>query len=536
MSYIAEKFARPATISGDTDRLETCATKECCPSHGLLSMALASMLTMALSLLTSPMVLASVKPNGLFCDSAVLQQGVPVPVWGAADEGEKVTVRFQQQEVTTIAEGGRWMVRLKPLRAGGPFTMTISGDNTIELRNILVGEVWLCSGQSYMEWSVSLSANASNAIIASGDPMLRLFTAPIESASAPMSDLGENLAIQGSEPFYKSLGGVLPIKRKWQSSGPDSTPGFSALGYFFGRDLRKALNVPVGLICSSVGGTIIQAWTERRYLQANPDLAGILASPPDWAAGVNVPCGLYNGMIAPLMPYAIRGVVWCQGEANAYYDRQPGGVGVLRYRTLLSSMIRNWREDWGQGDFSFLIVQAQPYLVKSADPQACALALLREAQRLASLSAPNTAMVVITDIDTLDVIGGHARVKEPIAARLVLAARAIAYGEKIVYQGPVNKSMDIKGNRATLSFSSVGGGLVAKGGNLRGFTLAGKDGKFFDGSAEIRGEKVFVGSPQVPNPVTVRYGWADYPVVSLCNKEGLPASPFQASLSPAEDQ
>lgn len=492
-------------------------------------------ISVVLMTLVSSAVWAEVKPHALFSDNAVLQQGVSVPVWGTAKDGEKVTVKFAGQEVATTAQGGKWRVRLKPLKAGGPFTMTIVGENTIELKNILIGEVWVCSGQSNMQWPLSASANAQEHIANSKDPMLRLFTVPRRATDAPESD------VQGN----------------WVECAPESVSGFSAVGYFFGRDLRKALNVPVGLINTSYGGTPAEAWTSRRVLESNPVLRGYLERhelavrnypqalerykaaeekakaegrqpprpPVHPAQSPQRPCGLYNAMIAPLMPYAIKGVIWYQGESN---------VGrAYEYRTLFPAMIRNWREDWGQGDFPFLFVQLAPFMKIVTEPEESAWAELREAQLL-TLKTPKTGMAVITDVGDPDDI--HPKQKEPVGARLALAARHIAYGERIVYSGPIYKSMKVEGNKIVLSFDHVGSGLVAKDGDLKGFTIAGEDRKFYNAQAEIKGNTVVVSCPQVERPIAVRYGWANCPVVNLFNKEGLPASPFRTDDFPITTQ
>ena len=474
---------------------------------------------------------ADVKPNGLFTDGAVLQQGIAVPVWGTAKDGEKVTVKFQDQTVTATAQEGRWMVRLQPLKAGGPFTMTISGENSVTLTNVLVGEVWLCSGQSNMAFALARATNATEAIAAAGDPQLRLFTVPRDAADEPRTD------ITGS----------------WRQSAPATASNFSAVAYFFGRDLRRALKVPVGLIHSSVGGTLAEAWTSRAALEADPDLRRILerqaeavknydpakaaarhraalashkeavaqakaegkkapAAPraaEDPRRATRRPSGLYNAMIAPLQPYALAGAIWYQGEANS--------GRAAEYQQLFPAMIRDWRQAWRQGDFPFLFVQIAPHERMSPE--------IREAQWLTWQKVPRTGMAVITDIGNATDI--HPTQKEPVGGRLALAARAIANGEKIEYSGPVYDSMRVEGDRAILSFTHIGGGLVAKDGELKGFTIAGSDGKFVRAAAKIEGDKVAVSSPAVPKPAAVRYGWAAVPEVNLFNKEGLPATPFR---------
>jgi sialate O-acetylesterase len=436
-------------------------------------------------------VQAAVKPNGLISDGAVLQQGISLPIWGAAADGEQVTVTFQGQTAATVARDGRWMVHLKPLSPGGPFTMTIAGENTVELGNLLVGEVWIASGQSNMVWPIDRSADAEKAKAASSDPMLRLFTVPRADLPAPAAD----------------------IAGAWREAGPDTIGNFSAVAYFFGRDLRKGLNVPVGIIASAVGGTAAQQWTRRSVLESNAQLAGAIR--PDTG-------GLYNGMIAPLIPYAIRGAIWYQGESNA--------GAAFQYRTLFPGMIRNWREDWGQGDFPFLFVQLAPYQVIDFSPKESAWAELREAQLLTSMRVPRTGMAVITDVG--DEINIHPTRKEPVGARLALLALRIAYGKPVVDSGPAYRSMRISGRYATLSFDNLAGGLVAKGGDLTGFAVAGDDRHFVTARAVIKDDKVMVWSSRVDHPVAVRFGWANYPVVNLFNQAGLPASPFRTDDFP----
>jgi sialate O-acetylesterase len=438
------------------------------------------------------------------------------------------------------------MVRLEPLKAGGPFPMTIAGENTLELKNILVGEVWLCSGQSNMAWPIMWSANPQQVLVNSKDPMLRLFMVPRGPSEVPLHD----------------------VRSRWQECGPETLPDFSAVAYFFGRDLRKALNVPVGLINSSVGGTPAKCWASAKTLKSNPRFKSIVEaynrqkeaypramakyqkdlkehqkavakamqehsktpSPPPEPEKPRIPAGLYNAMITPLQPFAIRGVTWYQGESNTEFPSV--------YKRLLPLMIQDWRQAWGQGDFPFLIVQLAPFRQISSRPQDSDWAELREAQLLTSLVVPKTSLIVITDAGEEKDI--HPKHKEPVGARLALAARALAYNERIVYSGPVYDSMKLERHRAFLSFNHVGSGLAAKspdgnlapGGQLTGFTIAGKDRKFVPAQAAIEGGKVVVWSPEVRHPAAVRYGWADYPVVNLYNMEGLPASPFRTDHFP----
>ena len=492
-------------------------------------------------------VRADVKPHVLFTDGAVLQRGIPVPVWGSADDGEKVTVKFQGQEVSTTAKDGKWMVKLAELKAGGPFSLSIEGKNKVEVADVLVGEVWVCSGQSNMEWTLNKAAEADAAVARANDPMLRLYTVPKTVSDEPLDTIKRKES---------------PGQRAWLSSDSDSAAKFSAVAYFFGRDLRKALGVPVGLIHTSWGGTNAESWTAKRTLEADPALKTLVEdyqkalarypeamekfqadraehvkkvaqakaegkpapTAPRAPTGPTTPhvAALYNAMIVPLQPYAIRGAIWYQGESNV--------SRAFQYRTLFPAMIKNWREDWSQGDFPFLLVQLAPYRKIVTEPADSDLAELREAQLKASQNLPKTGMAVITDVGNENDV--HPRQKEPVGARLALAARAIAYGEPIVGAGPEYTGMDVKGDRVVLRFKNVGQGLVAKDGPLKGFAVAGEDKKFVNADAEIDGDTVVVRSDKVSKPVAVRFGWASYPVVNLWNKDGLAATPFRTDDYP----
>jgi len=471
---------------------------------------------------------AEVEPNALFSDNAVLQQNVAVPVWGTAKEGEKVTVTLDGDTETALAKDGKWMVHLKPHKAGGPFTLTMAGENTITANNVLVGEVWVCSGQSNMEFSMRGASNMQTEAPTANYPNLRMFMVDRVFAFTPLTEE------TGS----------------WVVCAPSTVGQFSAVGYFFGRDILKATGFPVGMIHSSVGGTGAQLWTSRSGLEKVPELHGYLDDiargqaktnpaevsqypqlladyeaklrewseknqpgtpkpvPPRDPVG-KAPTSLFNGMITPLMPYAIKGTIWYQGESN---NQKP-----FEYRTLFPLLIADWREKWGEGDFPFLFVQIAPY--KDDVPE------LREAQFLTWKKTPNTAMAVTVDVG--DALNIHPRQKEPVGDRLALAARALVYGEKIEYSGPEYDSMKIDGNKAILSFTHTGSGLVAKDGPLKGFTIAGSDKNFVDAKAEINGNTIVVSSDQVASPVAVRYGWANIPDGNLWNKEGLPASTFR---------
>jgi sialate O-acetylesterase len=490
-------------------------------------------------LITTTWLSADVRLAALFSEHTVLQQETRVPVWGWADPGERVAVTFRGRTVSTVTGAdGRWSVRLPRQRAGGPFPLVVQGNNRLTLTNVLVGEVWIASGQSNMEWPMHRTFDPADAIAASADPWLRLFTVPKRKADAPIDD----------------------VEAHWKESEPGSVRDFSAVAYYFGRALRSARGVPVGLIHTSWGGSPAEVWIQHEVLAAHPDYRRDILDPypererrhleaierwdreaaalkaegnkPDRPrpGGIWKPSELYNGMIAPLAPYAMRGAIWYQGESNA--------GRAWQYRTLFPDLIRNWRVQWDQGPFPFLAVQLAPWdRNRNRAPELIASEIgesdwaeLREAQLLATRELRNVGLAVITDAGDKDDI--HPARKEPVGERLALLARAIAHGERIVANGPLYRRMRVRRDRVILDFDHVGGGLEARGGSLRGFTLCGPDGRFMPAQAEIDGRRVIVSSPLVTEPVAVRYGWADYPIVNLFNREGLPASPFRTDDFP----
>ena len=486
---------------------------------------------------------AEVRPNPLFTDNAVLQQGIPVPVWGTASDGEKVTVEFAGQKISSTASKGSWNVRLQPIKADSkPSIMTISGaTNTVTLTNLVVGEVWICSGQSNMERQLGLRKGQKpllnwEAEAASADhPLLRHFLVKQTMSTNPLTDVTGN----------------------WEVCSPQTVTNFTAVGYYFGRDLQRDLKVPVGLLHVSWGGTPAEAWTRWEAMETNPVLQPILqrysndissyadrlakyqadeqrlkeeytnavakalaeakptprppAPPRDPLKTQNSPARLFNGMLHPVIPYAMRGVIWYQGESNNGRARE--------YRDLFPAMISDWRALWGEGDFPFLYVQIAPF--KNMGPE------IREAQFLTLAKTTNTAMTVITDHGDANDI--HPTDKEPVGQRLELAARSLAYGQSIEYSGPLFRKAEFRGSNAVISFSHLGGGLVAKGGALRGFEIAGADGNFLPATALIEGTNVIVSAPGITAPASVRYGWTNVPDVNLFNAEGLPASPFRSN-------
>ncbi len=489
---------------------------------------------------------ADVRLPVLISDNMVLQQDAKVRIWGWADEGEAVSVRFQGAEISAVAKDGRWNFLFGDLQPGGPYTMTVKGANTIELSNILVGEVWVCAGQSNIQRMVYKCANAEEEIANADFPKIRLFNAPKGHADSPQADFP---------------GGM------WTECSPETVEDFSAVGYFFGRELHGARDVPVGLINISVGASAVNEWMKRETLEADPacgiffeayenrledyriydkpeyeaafadyerELIEALANgwpappePKDPKAFIHRPSGLYNAMVSPALPYAIKGAIWYQGEA----DSRRAGL----YRVLFPGMIREWRREWSHGDFPFLIVQLAGFHGwknhRSNTPENinASWPFLREAQALA-LSLPNTALAVAIDIGEKQDV--HPKNKQEVGRRLCLAARGTAYGEDIVYSGPVFAGMAEHGDDIVLRFNSVGGGLAAQGGKLRGFEIAGANGEFAEEDARIDGKAVVISRRGINGRASVRYGWKGFPGCNLYNTEGLPAIPFRTDDFP----
>ena len=489
------------------------------------------LLLVSFLLITSSAARGDVRLPAIISDGMVLQQGVVVPVWGWADEDESVTVQMQNQKITSVAKDGKWIVRLKPLKAGGPFSLTVTGKNSIAFANVLVGEVWICGGQSNMQWPLRQTEGGETEIANAKYPMIRLFTLPRSEVATPATD----------------------VKAAWKECLPENIASFSAVGYYFGRDLHKARNVPIGLINNSISGSPAESWVSsgvlngeeyKNYLadyaqrmeqyekaqersRAETEKARAEGRPAPRRQGRPwVPSGLYNGMLAPLAPYAIKGVIWYQGESNAPRAHQ--------YRRLFPSLIQDWRSTLGQGDFPFLFVQLAAYGPNTAKLGESDWAELREAQLMTLSASRKTGMSVAIDVGTYDDI--HPRKKQPVGSRLALSARAIAYGEKLVHSGPVYRSVKLEGDKAILSFNHRGSGLMARDGELKGFITAGDDKVWHEAKAEVRGDHVIVTAPGVPRPAAVRYGWMKYPTCNLFNKEGLPATPFRTDNWPGVTQ
>ena len=533
--------------------------------------------------LATPLI-AEVRLPAIFGAHMVLQQDVPLPVWGTADAGETVTVRFGAAEVsTTAAADGSWRVTLPPQSASAtPQRFTVGGRTAVTFDDVLVGEVWLASGQSNMAFPLSSAHDADEEVPRANDASLRLFVVTKQTAA------WEQTALQG----------------RWEVCTPATARGFSAVAYFFGRDLRASLGRPVGLINSSWGGTPIQTWLSLaalrqappftrhltawekaeaayRALQTNPSpLAAYRTDLKQWQAEVGpkfaaaqrsynqarangdtaqaapkperpepvnpdpmaipspsarpqTPSVIFNAMIAPLAPYALRGGLWYQGEANVGQAKE--------YETLLPRLIADWRARWGAGEFPFLVVQL-PGWARPGDAQA--MPDFRDAQRLAALRSPHTALAVTHDLgDPADV---HPAGKRDVGLRLARLARADVYGETLVSRGPTAREVRLDGQAVRLRFDAIGSGLTlaqspwrAKGvallptNRLVGFELRGSDGAWRESSARIDGQEILVHAETLPAPTAVRYAWAGAPRANLYNRDGLPAAPFLLEIAAA---
>ena len=445
---------------------------------------IASLLILSLTAFTST-VQADVKLHGLFSDHAVLLSGAAVPVWGWADAGENVEVSFAgQTKSATPDANGKWMVKLDALKAEAkPQELTVKGKNTLTVKDVLVGEVWLGSGQSNMALPVSKANDYEKEMGAAQFPQLRMFSV----RSKPSATASENCGGQ------------------WSVCSPETVGGFSAALYFFGREIHKTLGVPTGLINSSVNGTRIERWSA-------PD-----AQVPDAAADPAEKSRrgeLFNGKIAPLIPYAIRGAVWYQGESNTKDEKQSS-----LYHQQLKLLITDWRKRWGS-EFPFAWVQL-PNLPRPDNNWP----LIRESM-LKTLSLPKTGMAITIDIGEEKNV--HPKNKQEVGRRLSLWALGEVYGKKVPStSGPLPAGHEVKGDKIVLKFTHADGGLAAKEGELRGFLIAGEDKQWKPATATIAGDTVIASSPEVTNPVAVRYAWKAWPDCNLFNGAGLPASPFR---------
>ncbi|MBN9118739.1 MAG: sialate O-acetylesterase [Planctomycetes bacterium] len=485
---------------------------------------------------------ADVKPHPIFSNNMVLQQGTDVVVWGKADPDEAVGVELTRKTTGAAAasggstkadKDGNWKVKLGKQEAGTGYALKVKGaKNTVEFTNVAVGEVWVCSGQSNMQWEFwrgNLGEQSKTVPAASKNPNIRLMTLQRVTATTPQYAFPVVTV-----PREGTNGPTAPQVHygTWLECDQPSVQEFSVVAYYFGRDLEKALKVPVGLIVNSWGGMPCEAYTSLEALDAEPSLKYLADRARAAAkqfeadkkpAGPSTPTVLYNSMIHPIINFPVKGAIWYQGESNT--------GRAYEYRTLFPTMIKDWRARW-HSDLPFMAVQLAPFGNGKGNSGGVTYAELRDAQLHATKVLPKVGLAVITDAGNETDI--HPAKKEPAGARLALAARALAYGEKIVYSGPLYKDVKFASGAATLSFDSVGGGLVAKDGDLVGFTIAGKDGKFVPAKATIKGDTVVVSSEMVPGPTAVRYGWVNFasPTLNLFNKEGLPASPFRTDDLP----
>jgi sialate O-acetylesterase len=494
---------------------------------------------------------AELKLPALFSDGMVLQRDQPVAVWGWADPGADVTVSFADQQKTGVADFSRhWKIILDPMSASSnPRKMTVSSTlnselETLNVSDVLIGEVWLCSGQSNMQMPVKSAGNFEKEQAGARHPMMRMFQVDLRASTELQEDCSGT----------------------WTVCRPGTVGEFSATAYFFGREILRVLKVPVGLISSSWGATFIEPWSPMASLEQFPsvmeskaqqDREAVNFDEPaaekrfanamaDWtnrvaqarAAGNkpprpprlkvhpqksrNYPANLYNAMIHPLVPYSLRGAIWYQGEANAETVDQ-----AILYRDLLENMVTEWRRDWGS-EFPFYAVQLPNYRAPGQEPvQDSGWAFIRESFLKFSSEVPNAGIAVTIDVGKEKII--HPPCKQAVGYRLAQQALARTYKQNNVAGGPIYKSMKKAGDQIVLTFADIGSGLMAQGGEpLKTFAIAGADQRFVFAQAEIVGDTVVVRSPEVPDPVAVRYAWADNPAgCNLFNREGFPASPFR---------
>jgi sialate O-acetylesterase len=488
-----------------------------------------------------------------FKDHMVLQRGSAAPVWGTARAGEKVTVTVAGQTQSAAAgSDGKWIVRLAPLQAGGPHELTIKGEgDAITLKDVLVGEVWLCSGQSNMDFTVARTpkyyfagvANEEQEVAAANYPQIRMFTGQWTKAYEPQAN----------------------VEGAWKVCTPANVKEFSAVGYFFARDLHKSLNVPVGIITETFGASCAESWISRDALAADPELkatyldtfdvkvkdytpdkraeytsklqawkdkqqASAATAPatrgsrpprppgnPDPVQDQHNPTVMYNGMIAPIIPYGIKGVLWYQGESIVN-----GDDGIKLYPKVQATLVKDWRGRWNTPELPFYICQLAAHGKGSSR-----LPQVRAAQATI-LDLPHTGMAVLIDVG--DRTNVHPKRKQEVANRLARIALAKDYGQLIEFSGPMYDSMQVNGGAIRLKFTHANGGLIAKdspAGELKWFAIAGNDGKFFPAIAKIDGDVVIVSSPDVREPKAVHYAWEPYPEGgNLYNDAGLPAAPF----------
>jgi sialate O-acetylesterase len=482
---------------------------------------------------------ADIELPNIFSSGMVLQRDQDNRVWGRAAAGESIEVTLRmgpaqspgsetaelvQQRSTRAGTDGRWEVRLAPLPAGGPYTLEVQGANRLVIDDVLVGEVWICSGQSNMQWSVDRSADPDLEKLAANYPQLRMINFP---------------QVGSQETIWSH-----PVS--WKQAAPENVGAFSAVGYFFGRQLHLTLDVPIGLINNAWGGSACEAWIERSRLEGIPIYQGLMQrwqeAEAQWETlsslesrsadqqrtfeqlsrqmvGQHRPANIYHGVLESHLGYGIRGVIWYQGETNA--------SRAYQYREMFPLMIESWREAWGQGEFPFYWVQLADFMAEVDQPADSAWAELREAQTLTLDRIANGGQAVIIDLGEANDI--HPRNKADVGRRLARLALANEYQREIAHQSPRMTSHRIEDDRIIVTFDPVDGGWWIKDyTDIRGFAIAGEDRRFVWAGAEILADgTIAVRSADVPQPVAVRYGWADNPVCNLFSKAGLPLTPFR---------
>lgn len=485
-----------------------------------LSLRIGLLASGVVSLLSAASAQAEIKLPKLFGDHMVLQRETEANLWGWAAPNEEITVTLGDSTAKATANAdGKWKAKLKTPAAGGPHELKFKGTNEITLKDVYVGEVWIASGQSNMEWSVAASLNPMEEAANANHPTIRMIKVQRIPSVTPVDDI----------PVDPNAKKTTPTSG-WAVCSPETVPTFSAVGYYFARHLAQELKVPVGIVNTSWGGTLCEAWTSKEALAAVPELkymADRQVAVDPAKPNPNQPAVLYNGMLAPVIPLSIRGAIWYQGESN---------VGRAdEYRTLFPTMIKDWRARFGQGDFPFLFVQLAPYKYDGKFENGVytgsnKLAELWDSQ-LKTLSLTNTGMCVTTDITNINDI--HPKNKQDVGKRLALWALANTYGKKdLVYSGPLYDSSEIEGNKIRVKFKH-GAGLMAKDGKpLTHFQIAGEDQKFVEAKAEINGDTLVVSSEQVQKPAAVRFAWNAVAEPNLFNKAGLPASPFRTDSWP----
>ena len=489
-----------------------------------------------------PQLLAEVKLAGIFGSNMVLQQQSHVKIWGIAEPGEKISIHVDWKadsnslpaNQTVADKSGKWLLRVRTPEAGGPYQIRIKGNNELFINNVLIGEVWLCSGQSNMEMpmqgfdKLQQVQGSDEEIANSHNKSIRIFIISRNASEKPLKD----------------------ISGQWAICTPESVKHFSAVGYYFGKEINKKTGYPTGLIMCAYGGSLAQAWTRIEYLQNDDELHSVIdvyariynswlndcnqaeknhtekPAVPWKARDMDRPAALYNAMIAPILPFQIRGVIWYQGESNA--------DSTYQYRKLFPVMINNWRCDFEQFDMPFYFVQLASFVdhnpgqkveIYKGEPRDNVWwANLREAQ-LMTCGLKNTAMAVTIDLGEANNI--HPANKKDVGHRLALCALANTYGHKIEYSGPLYSGYQVEGQKIKVFFNHAAPCLIAKGETPTGFAIAGKDKKFVWANAIIEGIAIVVSSPLVAEPAAVRYAWDTFPNGNIYNMAGLPASPFR---------